>query len=129
MEERRKFLRQKSFVRGCIYFNNGDSQAECIVRDITSHGARLILPDGLLIPDMIDLYMPQTEKYARAQVLWRRDNELGLVFATPLETEAPLRVNGPITERIHLIEREIDGLKRMLRHLKAHTAVEDSEAA
>ena len=129
MEERRKFLRQKSFVRGCVYFNNGDSSAECIVRDISANGARLVLPDGLLIPDLIDLYMPQTEKYARAQVLWRRDNELGLVFTTPLETEAPLQVNGDLPERIHLIEREIDGLKRMLRRLKARTSVDDTKAA
>ena len=129
MEERRKFLRQKSFVRGCVYFNNGDSSAECIVRDLSPNGARLILPDGAMIPDAIELYMPQLEKYARAQVLWRRNNELGLVFTAALETEALSHVNGPVAEQIQLIEREIDGLKRMLRHLKARTSARDSEAA
>lgn len=129
MEERRKFLRQKSFLRGCVYFNNGDSSAECIVRDVSASGARLIMPDGVVIPDAVELYMPQTEKYARAQVLWRRDSELGLVFTTPLETEQPLHVNGPVAERVQLIEREIDGLKRMLRRLKARAAPSDVEAA
>ena len=43
--ERRRIPRQKSFLRGMIYFNNRRSVADCLIRDISPYGARLIFSD------------------------------------------------------------------------------------
>ena len=68
MSERRIAQRQKSFLRGCIYYNNRRSATDCLIRDISQTGARLIFSDAVNIPDMVDLYIPQKEQMLRAQV-------------------------------------------------------------
>jgi hypothetical protein len=55
MGERRKATRQKSFLRGCIYFNNRRSAIDCLIRDISASGARLIFSDTVTVPDIVDL--------------------------------------------------------------------------
>ena len=42
MSERRISTRQKSFLRGCIQFNHRRTTIDCLVRDISDTGARLI---------------------------------------------------------------------------------------
>ncbi|MFL6934868.1 MAG: hypothetical protein ACJ8EJ_09505, partial [Xanthobacteraceae bacterium] len=39
-DQRRKSSRQKSFLHGCIYFNNRRSAVDCLIRDISREGAR-----------------------------------------------------------------------------------------
>src|SRR3954468_4558451 len=69
--ERRRIPRQKSFLRGMIYFNNRRSVADCLIRDISPYGARLIFSDAVTTPDLLDLYIPQKEQTLRSQVIWR----------------------------------------------------------
>ena len=80
MGERRRASRQKSFLRGCIYFNKRRSVADCLIRDISDEGAKIIFSDTINIPDVIELYIPQKEQTLRAQVQWRHGNELGVTF-------------------------------------------------
>ena len=71
MSERRQSTRQKSFLRGCVYFNNRRSATDCLIRDISPTGARLIFSDTVSIPDLVELYIPQKEQSLRARVQWR----------------------------------------------------------
>ena len=80
MSERRIAQRQKSFLRGCIYYNNRRSATDCLIRDISPTGARLIFSDTVTVPDMVDLYIPQKEQMLRAQVQWRHGDEVGVGF-------------------------------------------------
>jgi hypothetical protein len=68
MSERRISPRKKSFLRGCIYFNNRRSAADCLIRDISETGARLIFSSTIAMPDMVDLHIPQKEQTLRAHV-------------------------------------------------------------
>src|SRR4051812_49480105 len=79
--ERRRTPRQKSFLRGMIYFNNRRSVADCLIRDISPFGARLIFSDAVTTPDVLDLYIPQKEQTLRAQVIWRAGTTGGGAFA------------------------------------------------
>ena len=54
--ERRRVTRQKSFLRGMIYFNDRRSVLDCLVRDISPYGARLIVSDAVGTPDVLDLH-------------------------------------------------------------------------
>ena len=130
MQERRKVARQKSFLRGCIYFNNRSSTADCLIRDISPHGARLILSDEVTIPDVVDLYIPQKEQNFRAQILWRHNNEMGIAFENADQAADRPAASGDLAERVRKLEDEIVLLKKMLKKLKAEaTPGGDSEAA
>src|ERR1700754_1378106 len=86
-EERRRVARQKSFLRGMIYFNNRRSAVDCLVRDISPYGARLIFSDAVTTPDVLDLYIPQKEQTLRVQVIWRHGQEVGVAFAQTATVE------------------------------------------
>jgi len=78
MSERRTSVRHKSLLRGRIYFNNRQSVVDCLVRDLSGEGAKLIFADTASIPDKIDLYIPQKEQTLHARVCWRSDEEVGI---------------------------------------------------
>jgi hypothetical protein len=99
--ERRRIARQKSFLRGMIYFNNRRNAVDCLVRDISPYGARLIFSDAVTTPDVLDLYIPQKEQTLRVNVIWRHGQEVGVAFAQAASMEPaadpadPGSVSGP----------------------------------
>ena len=116
MSERRVAPRQKSFLRGCIYFNNRRSVMDCLVRDLTEDGARIIFSHAVNVPDIVELYIPQKEQTLRARVKWRRGDDVGLDF-----TEAEAAASSPDTElgkRVAQLEAEVVALKRMVRQIR-----------
>src|SRR5688500_702379 len=117
MNERRKSARQKSFLRGRIYFNNRRSAIDCLVRDISCAGARLIFPEAMTTPDRVELYIPQKEQTLRAHVHWRHGPEVGVAFPKAADAEHP--AEGDLAERVQRLEAEIAALKKMLKKLKA----------
>jgi hypothetical protein len=129
MGEHRREPRQKSFLRGRIYFNNRNSTAECLVRDISTRGARIIFEDEVTIPDVVDLYIPQKDQNYRSHIVWRRGTEAGICFAIP-EQAAQATEPGDLAARVEKLEHEIELLKRTLKRLKSDsTAGSDFEAA
>lgn len=127
MQERRRVPRQKSLLRGRIYFNNRNSSADCLVRDISPHGARLIFADEMSIPEQLELYIPHREQSYRAQVVWHRGGEAGIAFAIPKQAHSGEA--DELVKRVERLEHEIEVLKRMLRRMKADSPFGDSDAA
>jgi hypothetical protein len=121
MEERRKVARQKSLLRGCVYFNNRNSTADCLVRDISAYGARLVFADEVTIPDVVELYVPQKDQFYRSHIIWRHDTEAGIAFAIPEQVAHPAEA-GDLAARVQKLEHEIELLKRVVKRLKAETA-------
>jgi PilZ domain len=131
MSERRRTVRQKSFLRGCIYFNNRRTAIDCLVRDMSGSGARLQFSDAISIPDVIELYIPQKEQTLRAKVERRHGMEVGVSFIDV--ARAPAK-SGPadaaeLTDRVQRLESEVAALRRMLRRLKADVDGPDTDAA
>ena len=125
MGERRSSARQKSFLKGQIIFNNRRSVVECLIRDISSDGARLILSQTGIIPDVIELYIPQKEETLRARVQRRADSEIGVAFM--VDTAAAAAGSGDLAERVKQLEAEVAAIKRLVKKLKADMT--DSDAA
>src|SRR3954470_10463328 len=86
-QERRKIARQKSLLRGTVYFDNRRRAIECLVRDISPYGARLIFDGAATTPDVIELTIPQKEQTLRVHVIWRHGEELGVAFAQTAELD------------------------------------------
>jgi PilZ domain len=118
MEERRKVPRLKSLLRGRVYFNNRSSTVECLVRDISSQGARLAFADDVTIPDVIELYVPHKDQYFRSHVIWRHGGETGVAFSVA-DQDAQLPESGNLAERVRKLELEIEQLKRMVKRIKS----------
>jgi hypothetical protein len=127
MSERRQSTRQKSFLRGCIYFNKRRSVMDCLVRDISDNGARLIFSEAVNIPDIVELYIPQKEETLRAHVQWRLGGEVGVAFAPGAQAPAP--PGDDLARRVEKLEAEVAALKKMLKRLKADVAGDAEEAA
>ena len=133
MSERRQSIRQKSFLRGCIYFNNRRSALDCLIRDISNEGAKLIFSDIVNIPDVVDLYIPQKEQTLRVHVEWRQGQEVGVAFAqagrAPAASPLPSGL-AELSDRVHKLETEVGALRKMLKRLKAEVSGNaDTEAA
>ena len=129
--ERRRIARQKSFLRGTIYFNNRRNAFDCLVRDISPHGARLIFSDAVTTPDVLDLYIPQKEQTLRIHVIWRHGQEVGVAFAQPTQMDPGAEPVDPgsspgqaLTDRVARLEIEIAGLKRILKKMKTDAGPE-----
>ncbi len=118
--ERRRTARQKSFLRGMIHFNNRRSAVDCLIRDISPYGARLIFSDAVTTPDVLELYIPQKEQTLRVQVIWRHGQEVGVAFAQAATVEPTAEQQQPsdLAERVARLEIEILGLKRILKKMK-----------
>ncbi|MCJ2059568.1 PilZ domain-containing protein [Methylobacterium sp. J-048] len=113
MTDHRKETRQRVFLKGRIVFNNGSSSFDCLVRDLSASGARLVLSDATTLPQVFDLYIPQKDRTFRASLCWRREDGIGVVFEEPVraavtDTEAALR------QRIGELEAENAALRRLL---------------
>jgi hypothetical protein len=115
MSERRGSARQKSFLRGCVYFNKRRGAVDCLIRDISNQGARIIFSETVSIPDMVELYIPQKEQTVRAKVQWRHGDEIGLSYAG---RDASVPATIELAARVDALEAEIHSLRRMLERLK-----------
>jgi hypothetical protein len=129
--ERRRIARQKSFLRGMIYFNNRRNVVDCLVRDISQYGARLIFSDAVTTPDVLELYIPQKEQTLRINVIWRHGQEVGVAFAQAAQIEPAAEPGDPgsssgqaLAERVARLEMEIIGLKRILKKMKTDAGPE-----
>src|SRR5882757_4408350 len=114
--ERRRITRNKSFLRGMIQFNNRRNVVDCLIRDISPYGARLIFSDAVTTPDVLDLYIPQKEQTLRTHVIWRHGQEVGVAFTQATQLD-PVAETGDLAERVARLEMEIIGLKRLLKKM------------
>jgi PilZ domain len=116
MDERRTSRRQKSFLRGVVYFNKRRTEIACMVRDLSEDGARIVLSQTIPIPDVIELQIPQREEMVAARVQWRRADEIGLAFAKADDAASP-REN-QLIKRVAELEAEIAVLQRTIKRLR-----------
>jgi PilZ domain len=128
MAERRRSLRQKSFLRGCVYFNKRRNSFDCLIRDMSDEGARIVFSEAVSVPDVVDLYIPQKEQTVRAHVQWRHGDEIGLAFPDALRA-AEGTTDSELAMRVAQLEAEVSSLRRMLKRLKSEIGSDDADAA
>jgi hypothetical protein len=117
MSERRGSTRQKSFLRGCIYFNNRRSTLDCLIRDLSDEGARIIFSHTVNVPDIVELYIPQKEQTIRARVKWRHGDDLGLDVSDRASAGTAPQ-DSDLNKRVAQLETEVAALRRFVRQIK-----------
>lgn len=78
--ERRVRLRQPRLNGAMIVFDNSSSGIPCVVRDLSTQGARLLVANPVGIPDRFDLRMDQTGVRYPSKVAWRSADRIGVKF-------------------------------------------------
>lgn len=129
MDERRHNIRTKAFLRACIYFNNRRSAVDCLVRELSDDGAKVVFSDAVSVPDLIELYIPQKEQTLRARVQWRNAGEMGLEFLDAAAGATTSADNADLVHRVQKLEEEVAAMRRMLRRFKAVMPMIDDDAA
>jgi len=105
MKELRQYRRTKSFLRGLIYDCRKRGAMDCMIRDLSEDGARIVLSDTVALPEVIELDIPQRELRRRARVVWRRNGEIGLCFSFADRTpDLAAMTAEDVTARICLLE-------------------------
>jgi len=78
--ERRTEPRLRTLKAGKIAFNNHFSLYDCVVRNMTKHGACLEIANSVDVPATFDLILADGIKHA-CNLRWRYDKRVGVEFA------------------------------------------------
>ena len=80
-QNRRKERRPRALKSGKIAFNHRRSVIDCMIRDLSEHGAKLQVAASVGIPDTFDLVLDADNSSRSCRVAWKRPQELGVEFA------------------------------------------------
>jgi hypothetical protein len=56
------------------------SEVRCVIKDVTSKGAKIVIEGAHPLPKKVKLRVEQTGQTVTAAVVWQRDLEAGLAF-------------------------------------------------
>ena len=80
MRERREYQRGRTYLGGRLAFNNQYCTIDCLVRNMSQNGAKLVFEGAVLLPGEFELTLPQKGESRRARVIWRQQDEAGITF-------------------------------------------------
>jgi len=113
MAEQRKEQRTPAYLGGRIISDRRRAPVDCIVRNISGAGAKLIVKSTTLLPEEFDLHIPKQDRECRVRARWRGAKEIGVEIAP-----APQDIGGviPLTlaKRLRQLEAENAILKKHL---------------
>jgi hypothetical protein len=78
MLERRREHRKRCYLGARIEFNNRRSTMDCLVRDESGGGARLVITESVTVPAEFDLVLKDRDRRDRAELAWRRGDLVGV---------------------------------------------------
>jgi|tagenome__1003787_1003787.scaffolds.fasta_scaffold20810001_2 hypothetical protein len=116
MAERRTDSRSRSFLGAKIVFNSRNSSMDCLIRNISPTGARLLLSSAVVIPDEFELQIPKQGRSFRARLAWRRADESGVQF---VEHNAEPPVPTELTIKLKQLEDEKAALRARVAQLSS----------
>jgi hypothetical protein len=117
-KDRRSRTRLKSFLQGRVYFNNRRSSLDCLVRDFSHYGARLKVSESVVMPEVVELHIPNKDEAYRARVQWRTGDEVGVAFDVPDDAPSIVPSSSDLLARIHRLETEMAALQRKVHELQ-----------
>jgi hypothetical protein len=113
MIERRKFQRGRTYLGGRIAYDKPCTTDDCLVRNLSEDGAKLVFSGATMIPNEFELTLRESGEMRRVRIVWRRDVEAGVALAGPAAEPALPR---EAARRIRALEADRDALTRRLAH-------------
>jgi PilZ domain-containing protein len=106
MQDRRQDVRDRVFLGGVAEFNERGSTMDCVVRDISEHGACVEIDEASRLPENLSLSIPRKGRSFLAQTIWRHANRVGLAFRT-MVTDPPSDDLDARVRRSQIKQREL----------------------
>ena len=122
-------IRQRTFLKGTLFYDNRRGSIECVVRDMSTSGARLAFDHPANVPDNVELFIPNKNQTLRARVQRRGPNEIGIAFEIDRSLEPRRVADAELQQRVETLEAEIAALKRLVAKLKAKVLPLDLDVA
>ena len=117
MQDRRQTTRTRTYFGGQIAFNQRMSVMDCLVRNISAEGAKLVFSETRTVPQEFDLSVHKNERTYRAKVIWRRADEAGVAFLEPRPQAAPVSLD--LMRRLRQSEADKAALQRRIEQLSS----------
>ena len=80
MSERRQSARRRTYLGGRAAFEKTASTADCLVRNLSSGGARIAFTGSTPMPDAFDLTLNERSETRAVRVVWREGFNAGVAF-------------------------------------------------
>lgn len=113
MQDRRQGIRDKVLLGGIAQFNERGATMDCVVRDISEHGACVELDETARLPASVNLKIPGKGRSFIADTIWRHAGRIGLAFRT-MVTDPP---SDDLDERLRRSQIKQRELKKRIRDL------------
>ena len=96
MSEQRQSPRRRTYLGGCATVERPASTDECLVRDLSSGGARIVFSGSTPIPDAFVLTIPNTGDTRAVRIVWRDGLQAGVAYGGAEDAAgAPPAENAP----------------------------------
>lgn len=119
LEQRRASPRSRTLLKGHIVYNSGVSRMECIVRDLSETGARIVFAQPVKVPPEFELQIPKKKIIRRAQVIWYDGRHHGVMFLKG--TEGASDMAPPVFGSLPIGE-ETSGVSEILQETRLRIA-------
>ena len=114
MQDRRKEQRWPAYLGARIVSSCRQMTADCLIRNSSSQGLRLVIDRGQSLPDEFLLQIPKRQVELKVRKRWRRGDDIGVESVPPELTQ-------PIDLELERCMRELatsnEALKRRLADL------------
>ena len=79
-DDRRRAHRQRVLLGGKIVHSHGNFSTDCVIRNLSTFGARILLSAGSVVPDTFDLIEMKNGASFSCRVVWRAYPQVGVTF-------------------------------------------------
>jgi hypothetical protein len=114
MLDRRQHVRDRVFFGGVAAINESGSTMDCVVRNISEHGACVEFDSAAKLPEEISLTIPRKGRSFLARMIWQQANKVGLAFRNMTASGAPA---SDLDERLRKSEQKKQRLQRRIKEL------------
>jgi hypothetical protein len=90
-----------------IAFNNGQSTLDCLIRNLSDSGAKLVVSTAVSLPECFDLFISNKSVTRRVRIAWRRGEEIGVCFEDAPRSESSSTDERALKWRIRELEVEV----------------------
>ncbi|MDX7950352.1 PilZ domain-containing protein [Lichenihabitans sp. Uapishka_5] len=105
-DDRREAPRRRTRLRSGKIVDAADLfVTECLVHDLSDTGMRLRLPIGVAMPDRFQVYDDQSGQLLRAELSWRRADEVGIHFVPYEETPRSRTIAADMRRKFYKLPR------------------------
>ena len=115
MPDRRQSARDKVIYGGVAEIDERGATRECVVRNISEHGARLEFSNITKLPkEKMSLTIARKGRSFLAKIVWWRDNFVGVAFSPERPYDLPV---SDLEERLRKSEKKKRQLQRRINQL------------